>query len=386
MPWLEFEQEFNCITNIKVIGVGGGGSNAVNRMIDYGLKGIEFIATNTDAQALRTSRAPVKIQIGARLTRGLGAGANPEIGQKAAEEDHSLLKEALEGADMVFITAGMGGGTGTGGCPVIAEIARELGALAVAIVTKPFLFEGHRRALQAEVGIKKLRERVDTLIGIPNQRLLSIVAQNTSFLDAFRLADDVLRQSVQGISDLITVPGLINLDFADVRTIMRETGDALMGTGSGTGEGRARMAAQKAISSPLLEEISIEGAKGVLVNITGRSDLTLHEVDEAVSIIHDVVHEEANIIFGAVIDDLLPEEVRATVIATGFSVQNDFHRRALMESLSPAEWDRPAFRRRQEGIKTSFREEKEAWILKEETEDIPAFIRKKKVEEKVEPS
>lgn len=385
MPWLELEGEFNCITNIKVIGVGGGGSNAINRMIDYGLKGVELIATNTDAQALRTSRAPFKIQIGARLTRGLGAGANPEIGQKAAEEDCNLLKEALEGGDMVFITAGLGGGTGTGAAPIIAEISRELGALTVAIVTKPFWFEGRRRALQAEEGLKKLRERVDTLIVIPNQRLLTIVDQKTSFLDAFRLADDVLRQAVQGISDLITVPGLINLDFADVRTIMREMGDALMGIGSGSGENRAKMAAQQAIASPLLEEISIEGAKGVLINITGRPDLTLYEINEAISIIQDIAHEDANIIFGAVIDDLLPEEVRTTVIATGFQVQKDSHQSVSIESLSPSEWDRPAFRRRQERVKTiSPMEEKVTWPSPGETVDIPAFVRKKKVEEKVE--
>ncbi len=385
MPWLELEGEFNCITNIKVIGVGGGGSNAVNRMIDYGLKGVEFIATNTDAQALRTSRAPFKIQIGARLTRGLGAGADPEIGQKAAEEDRNLLKEALEGGDMIFITAGLGGGTGTGAAPIIAEISRELGTLTVAIVTKPFWFEGRRRALQAEEGLKKLRERVDTLIVIPNQRLLTIVDQKTSFLDAFRLADDVLRQAVQGISDLITVPGLINLDFADVRTIMREMGDALMGIGSGSGENRAKMAAQQAIASPLLEEISIEGAKGVLINITGRSDLTLYEVNEAVSIIQDISHEDANIIFGAVIDDLLPEEVRTTVIATGFQARKDLRQGVSIESLSPSEWDRPAFRRRQERVKTiSSVEEKVSWPLPGETVNIPAFVRKKKIEEKVE--
>ena len=303
---------------IKVIGVGGGGGNAVNRMIQAGIKGIEFLVTNTDVQAMRASIAPSKIQIGAKLTKGLGAGANPEIGKQAALEDTDRILEALSGADMIFITTGMSGGTGTGAAPIIASLAAELGALTVAVVTKPFAFEGKRRRVQAEQGIRALRDTVDTLITIPNERLLNFVERATSLGEAFKIADDVLRQAVQGISDLITVPGEINLDFADVKTIMHGMGMALMGTGVSSGEHRAVEAAQRAISSPLLEEASIEGAKGVLINITGGSDMTLFEVHEAASIIQEAADEEANIIFGTVIDPKMKDEVKVTVIATGF--------------------------------------------------------------------
>jgi cell division protein FtsZ len=303
---------------IKVIGVGGGGGNAVNRMIQAGIKGIEFLVANTDVQAMRPCLAPTKLQIGAKLTKGLGAGANPEIGKQAALEDTDRILEALSGADMIFITSGMGGGTGTGAAPIIASLAAELGSLTVAVVTKPFAFEGKRRRVQAEQGIRALRDTVDTLITIPNERLLNFVERATSLNEAFKIADDVLRQAVQGISDLITVPGEINLDFADVKTIMHGMGMALMGTGVSTGEHRAVEAAQRAISSPLLEEASIEGAKGVLINITGGTDMTLFEVHEAASIIQEAADEEANIIFGTVIDPKMKDEVKVTVIATGF--------------------------------------------------------------------
>src|SRR4051812_37504755 len=303
---------------IKVIGVGGGEGNAVNRMIQAGIKGIEFMVANTDVQAMRTSLAPVKLQIGGKLTKGLGAGANPEIGKQAALEDTDRILEALSGADMIFITTGMGGGTGTGAAPIIASLAAELGALTVAVVTKPFNFEGKRRRVQAEQGIRGLRDSVDTLITIPNERLLNFVERGTSLSDAFKIADDILRQAVQGISDLITVPGEINLDFADVKTIMHGMGMALMGTGVSSGEHRAVEAAQRAISSPLLEEASIEGAKGVLINVTGGPDMTLFEVHEAASIIQEAADEEANIIFGTVIDSRMGDEVKVTVIATGF--------------------------------------------------------------------
>ena len=303
---------------IKVIGVGGGGGNAVNRMIQAGIKGIEFMVANTDVQAMRKSLAPLKLQIGGKLTKGLGAGANPEIGKQAALEDTDRILEALSGADMIFITTGMGGGTGTGAAPIIASLAAELGALTVAVVTKPFGFEGKRRRIQAEQGIRSLRETVDTLITIPNERLLNFVERATSLNEAFTIADDILRQAVQGISDLITVPGEINLDFADVKTIMHGMGMALMGTGVSSGEHRAVEAAQRAISSPLLEEASIEGAKGVLINVTGGPDMTLFEVHEAASIIQEAADEEANIIFGTVIDPRMKDEIKVTVIATGF--------------------------------------------------------------------
>jgi cell division protein FtsZ len=303
---------------IKVIGIGGGGSNAVNTMISAKLSGVDFMVANTDAQSLEASRAPVRIQLGSTVTKGLGAGANPEIGRRAAMEDEESIKEYLAGSDMIFITAGMGGGTGTGGAPVVARLAREVGALTVGVVTKPFIFEGKKRMHQADEGIEELKQSVDTLIVIPNQRLLSIAAKTTTMLEAFHKADDVLLQAVRGISDLIITPGLINLDFADVRTVMAEMGLALMGAASASGENRAIEAAQKAISSPLLEDISIQGARGVLINITGGSDLCLHEVNEAASMIQEEAHDDANIIFGAVIDDSIIDQIRITVIATGF--------------------------------------------------------------------
>ncbi len=311
------ETPTNYLAVIKVVGIGGGGTNAINRMIDAGLKGVEFIAVNTDAQALLMSDADVKVYIGGNITRGLGAGSNPEIGEKAALENSDQIAEVLKGADMVFITAGKGGGTGTGAAPVIAEVAKQMGALTIGVVTRPFSFEGRKRAQQAEEGINRLREKVDTLIIIPNDRLLEVAEQKTSILNAFRMADDILRQGVQGITDLITVPGLINLDFADVRTIMTNAGSALMGIGTASGDGRAQEAARSAISSPLLES-SIDGAKGVLLNISGGVDLGLFEVNEAAEIIASAADPEANIIFGAVIDDSLGDELRVTVIASGF--------------------------------------------------------------------
>lgn len=314
---LELDMDLDQFAKIKVIGVGGGGNNAVNRMISSGLQGVEFISVNTDAQALIHAMAPKRIQIGEKLTRGLGAGAKPEIGEQAAQESRDEIIEALKGADMVFVTAGMGGGTGTGAAPIVAECAKEIGALTVGVVTKPFSFEGKKRQKQAELGTAKLKEKVDTLITIPNDRLLQVVDKKTSMMDAFRIADDVLRQGVQGISDLIAVPGLINLDFADVKSIMSDTGSALMGIGVGTGDNAAVNAAEAAINSPLLET-SIQGARGVLLNITGGSNLSLFEVTEASQIISDAADDEANIIFGSVIDETLKDEVRVTVIATGF--------------------------------------------------------------------
>src|SRR5437879_8255064 len=311
------ERDLRRYAAIKVVGVGGGGSNAVNRMISAGLRGVEFIAVNTDAQALALSNADKKIHIGGKLTRGLGAGGDPEIGRQAAEESREDLTEALEGADMIFVTSGMGGGTGTGGAPIVAHVARELGALTIGVVTKPFSFEGRRRQNAASEGIRNLRQRVNTVITIPNDRLLQVVDKTATVVEAFRVADDVLRQGVQGIADLITVPGLINLDFADVRAVMAEAGSALIGIGVGSGEGRAVLAAQAAIASPLLET-SMEGARGVLMNITGGTDLALVEVSEAAQIVQKAADPDANIIFGAVIVDQVDGEVRITVIATGF--------------------------------------------------------------------
>jgi cell division protein FtsZ len=315
---LEFETGMDQLAVIKVIGVGGGGNNAVNRMIEHGVQGVDFIAVNTDAQALNLSKAEYKLQIGGKLTRGLGAGANPEVGKKAAEESREQLEEVLRGADMVFVTAGMGGGTGTGAAPVIASIARELGALTVGVVTRPFTFEGRKRQTQAIGGITSMKEAVDTLIVIPNDKLLQIVDKSTPMLEAFREADNVLRQGVQGISDLIATPGLINLDFADVKTIMSDKGSALMGIGIASGENRAVEAAKKAISSPLLET-SIDGAKGVIMNITGGTNLSLYEVQEAADIVQLASDEEVNMIFGSVINENLNDEIIVTVIATGFS-------------------------------------------------------------------
>ena len=322
------ERQNSMTARIKVIGIGGGGGNAVNTMIGAKLTGVDFMVANTDAQSLEASQAPMRIQLGGLVTKGLGAGANPEIGRRAALEDQEQIREYMEGSDMIFITAGMGGGTGTGGAPVLARIAREVGALTVGVVTKPFIFEGKKRQRQAEQGIEELKQSVDTLIVIPNQRLLSIAAKTTTMIEAFHKADDVLLQAVRGISDLIITPGLINLDFADVRTVMAEMGLALMGAASASGENRAIEAAQKAISSPLLEDISIQGARGVLINITGGPNLCLHEVNEAASMIQEEAHDDANIIFGAVIDETMGDEIRITVIATGFGEEKHAHKRA----------------------------------------------------------
>ena len=354
---------------IKVVGVGGGGGNAINRMIEAGIEGVQFLVTNTDLQALKSSRASVKIQIGEKLTRGLGAGGDPEVGRQSALEDTEKIIEALEGSDMVFITTGLGGGTGTGAAPIIASLATELGALTVAVVTKPFRFEGRRRQRQAEQGLNELRECVDTVITIPNERLLNAVTKGTPFLESFKLADDVLRQAVQGISDIITVPGLINVDFADVKTIMAGMGMALMGTGSATGENRALEATQRAISSPLLEEASIEGAKGLLVNVTGGTDLTLFEVNEAMSIIHDSADPDANIIFGAVLNEALGDEMKITVIATGFdkaAAQAEPARTYTTQPPAPPNPGVPA------GPGTN-----PSGPLRRDDIDVPAFMRKK---------
>src|SRR5437763_1210256 len=350
---------------IKVVGVGGGGTNAVSRMIDAGLRGVEFVSANTDAQALQMTEADIKLNIGHDLTKGLGAGANPEIGHGAAAESRDDIKEALKGADMVFVTAGEGGGTGTGAAPVIADIAKnEIGALTVGVVTRPFEFEGTTRGRQADDGISRLREVVDTLIVIPNERLLSVIERRTSILDAFREADNVLRQGVQGITDLITIPGLINLDFADVRTIMHDAGSALMGIGSASGENRASEAARAAISSPLLEQ-SVEGATGILLNITGGKDLGLFEVNDAAEIIQNAADPNANIIFGAVIDEGMADEVRVTVIATGF------HHRGTRPSTAR---DAVRSRRRDRDVTLDDRQRSSLEISEDEI-DIPPFLR-----------
>src|SRR5947208_2236658 len=330
-------QTGNYLAVIKVVGVGGGGTNAVNRMVDAGVSGVEFIAVNTDAQALQMADADVKIQVGSDATRGLGAGADPAVGFAAAQESRDELKDALKGADMVFVTAGEGGGTGTGGAPILAELGHEIGALTVGVVTRPFSFEGRKRADQAEHGIEQLRERVDTLIVIENDRLLQVVEKRTSIVDAFRMADDILRQGVQGITDLITVPGLVNLDFADVRTIMRDAGSALMGIGTAAGENRAAEAARTAVSSPLLEA-SIEGATGILLNVTGGSEIGLFEVNEAAEVVTSAADQNANVIFGAVINDALGDEVSVTVIATGFGAGGQRRRRrdTALEAPLPA--------------------------------------------------
>jgi cell division protein FtsZ len=355
---------------IKVVGVGGGGTNAVNRMVDAGLKGVEFIAVNTDAQALLMCDADVKIHIGGKITRGLGAGANPEVGRQAAEESRDELREALKGADMVFVTAGKGGGTGTGAAPVIAELARELGALTVGVVTKPFTFEGKKRSSQAEAGIEALSKKVDTLIIIPNDRLLQVVEKRTSIIDAFKVADDVLRQGVQGITDLITVPGLINLDFADVRTIIRNAGSALMGIGVASGETRGVDAARAAISSPLLES-SIEGATGILLNITGGRDVGLFEVNEAAEVISGAADPDANVIFGAVIDEALGDEMRVTVIATGFD--RKLARRARASAVETHAAAPPVAEAPEE--KPAPAPERQAFDMDQDILEIPNFLR-----------
>jgi cell division protein FtsZ len=356
---------------IKVIGVGGGGGNAVNRMIEAGIEGIEFVVANTDLQALKRSRAPIKIQLGGKLTKGLGAGANPVIGRDAALEDTEKIIEVLEGADMIFVTTGLGGGTGTGAAPIIASLATELNALTVAVVTKPFHFEGKRRMSQAEQGLRELRECVDTVITIPNERLLHTVERGVSLADSFKVADDVLRQAVQGISDLITVPGLINLDFADVKAIMAGMGLALMGAGRASGENRAVEATQQAISSPLLEEATIEGAKGVLINITGGPDLTLYEVNEASSIIREAADEDANIIFGAVIDETLRDEMKITVIATGFDKESADSGSATSNAALPPTPARYTQRPGEDPSRAN------ANPARTDDLDVPTFIRKK---------
>jgi cell division protein FtsZ len=370
---------------LKVIGIGGGGNNAINRMISSSLDGVTFIATNTDVQALGQNSAPLKYQIGAKLTKGLGAGSDPEIGKKAALEDDEIITEMVQDAEMVFLAVGMGGGTGTGAAPVIAEKAKEMGALTVAVVTKPFLFEGSFRTRQAEVGLAALADVVDTLITIPNQRLLSMVGKQTSIIEAFSLADDVLTQAVQGISDLITIPGLINLDFADVKTIMADMGVALMGTATASGDQRAIDAANKAISSPLLDDVTIDGARGVLINITGGRDLGLHEVGEAASLVQEAAHPDANIIFGAVIDEHLTDEIRITVIATGFDTKAKIdkermerqlgterpfiYRKLDRQAVTPKKPQISPFRKKVEPISGDF--------VIENDLDVPTFIRKK---------
>jgi cell division protein FtsZ len=335
---LTLDEELRMGARIKVMGVGGGGSNAVARMVQSGLTGVEFMVANTDAQALRSNPAPMKIQIGSRVTKGLGAGADPIIGRQAALEDTDALIQALSGSDLVFVTTGLGGGTGTGAAPVIASLATELGALTIAVVTKPFKFEGRKRQQQADIGLDALREAVDTVITIPNERLLSVIQRQTTLLEAFSTADDVLRQAIQGISDLILVPGLINLDFADVKTIMSGMGVAMMGTAVAEGHSRALEAANRAISSPLLEDASVKGARGVIVNVTGGPDMSLSEVNEALTVIQEAAHEDANIIFGAVIDSTLGDRVKITVIATGFAhVKSDRLSPAATSSPTPTD-------------------------------------------------
>ncbi|SDC35303.1 cell division protein FtsZ [Shouchella lonarensis] len=373
----DFEMDMDQLAQIKVIGVGGGGSNAVNRMIENGLQGVEFIAVNTDAQALHLSKAEKKLQLGGKLTRGLGAGANPEIGKKAAEESREQLEEVLQDSDMVFITAGMGGGTGTGAAPVIAEVAKEIGALTVGVVTRPFTFEGRRRQTQAFAGIAALKEKVDTLIVIPNDRLLEIVDKNTPMLEAFREADNVLRQGVQGISDLIATPGLINLDFADVKTVMSEKGSALMGIGVANGEMRASEAAKKAISSPLLET-SVDGAQGVLMNITGGTNLSLYEVHEAAEIVSEACDAEVNMIFGSVINENLKDEIIVTVIATGFEDSGEQKSGASVSGqgkshvVSGAKGEQ---KRSEDRFKTLTKEQANASA---DTLDVPTFLRNRR--------
>jgi len=383
----EFDDSTEQSARIKVVGVGGAGSNAVNTMIQAQIEGVEFIVANTDAQALRMSRAPVRVQLGGRLTKGLGAGANPEVGREAADEDRGRLAELLQGSDMVFIAAGMGGGTGTGAAPVIAEVAREVGALTVAIATKPFTFEGRRRQQLAEQGVEELKKVVDSLILIPNDRLSGLAGRNTGILDAFKPADDVLRQAVQGISDLITTHGMINVDFADVKAAMSERGMAMMGIGIGEGENRAADAARQAICSPLLEDIDISGAKGVLVNVTGSSSMTMDDYQIVANIIHEKVHEDANIFIGLVINDAMDERIQVTAIATGFGDAFDKRRQVGKEPVrttlaaiagpAPAaqgDMDVPAYIRNREGNK--LRPTRPS-VAETEEYDIPAFLRRR---------
>lgn len=378
----EFDESIDQSAKIKVIGIGGGGGNAVNTMIDCELNGIDFIVANTDAQALRMSKAPVKIQIGGQLTKGLGAGADPNIGKDAAEENREQLAEVLKGADMIFIAAGLGGGTGTGAAPVIADVAKEIGALTVGVVTKPFTREGKLRLAKAETGVRELKKHVDSLVIIPNDRLLGLAGKSMSILDAFKPSDDVLRQAVQGISDLITTSGLINVDFADVKAIMSERGMAMMGIGIATGENRAVEAATKAISSPLLEDIDISGAKGVLVNITGSSSMTMDEFDAASKVIHEKVHEDANIIVGLVIDENLGDMVKITAIATGFGDRFDMERtKSELKSVAPAPSEDinreiPTFKRIERQQREVPMKQKAFFMDEEDQYDIPTFLRK----------
>jgi cell division protein FtsZ len=381
---VDFSDELRAGAKIKVIGVGGGGGNAVNHMIEAGVTGVDFLVANTDSQALGISKAPVKIQLGAKLTKGLGAGANPEIGRRAALEDTDKVIDALEGADMVFVTAGLGGGTGSGGAPIVASLARELHALTVGVVTKPFAFEGKRRMLQAEQGLAELSQSVDTVICIPNERLMQFVDKDTSFFEAFRKADDVLRQGVQGISDIITITGIINRDFADIKTIMEGMGYAVMGTAEAEGENRAVEATNRAISSPLLEDASINGAQGILLNITGSSKLTLYEVHEASSIVQKAAAENANIIFGAVLDESMGDAVKVTVIATGIKSE----RMGVKVLTGPS----MAIRTAQQSVRTALAKKEKLPVEQEPSEmsveipkddfDVPAFIRRRKIESK----
>ena len=385
-----FDESHTTTAKMKVVGVGGAGGNAINRMIEAKLSGVEFLTINTDLQALEMCRANSRIQVGRALTKGLGAGANPETGRRAIEEDREAVFEALSDADMIFVTAGMGGGTGTGAAPIVAEIAKDLGALTVGIVTKPFMFEGPKRMKRAQEGIAELKDRVDTLVVIPNQRLLSVVPKDTPLNSAFQIADDVLLQATKGISDLIAIPGLINLDFADVRTVMSEMGDALMGSGFASGENRSLEAAQQAISSPLLEDVSIQGALGVLVNVTGGENMTLHEVNDATSVVSEAVGSEANIIFGAVVDKHLDEEMRVTVIATGFnhngklSSLNNGRKKFLEYSDNPlSDLDIPTYQRINEKPESAPEPEnielvKEGTLEKGSNDlDVPAYLRRR---------
>jgi len=369
---IEFDENKNLAAKVKIIGIGGGGNNALSTMISYQLTGVEFIAANTDAQALAANMAPFKLQLGENLTKGLGAGANPEIGRKAALEDVEKIREVLKGSDMVFITAGLGGGTGTGGGPVIAEVAREMGALTVAIVTKPFHFEGKKRMKQAEEGLANLKMTADALITIPNQRLLSISGKSMTLLEAFKKADEVLYHAAKGISDIIVGHGIINLDFADVRTVMSETGMALMGTGVASGENRSVEAAQKAISSPLLEDITIEGARGLLINITGGENMTLSEINEATTLVQKEAHEDANVIWGMVVDKAMKEEIRVTVIATGFGKKEE-KRTSQFKKVAPI-----SFGLREQNKDLSHL----SFNTKENNRDIPAFMRRVKANER----
>ena len=381
---VDFSDELRSGAKIKVIGVGGGGGNAVNRMIAADVKGVDFLVANTDAQALQTSRAPVKIQLGTKLTKGLGSGGNPEIGRRAALEDTEKIIEALEGADMVFVTTGLGGGTGTGGAPIVASLAREMGALTVAVVTKPFAFEGKRRMMQAEQGLAELGQGVDTVICIPNERLMQFVDKETSFFEAFRIADDILRQGVQGISDIITITGIINRDFADIKTIMENMGYAVMGTAVATGENRAVEATNRAMASPLLEDASINGANGILLNITGSSKLTLYEVHEASTIVQKAAAENANIIFGAVHDESMADAVKVTLIATGIKSER--------MGVKPLPTLSPALRTAQQSVKNIMAKKEKLPVeappphvtteIQEDDLDVLAFIRRRKMEQK----